>query len=458
MSEIIPQSEDVGATINEQGIPEGNSFSESFWTKKKTLILIALSIALFLLLGLSIFLLIKDTYWYSNFAQKMSPHDKEPLAMVAPKEGWNSEDKKYMNDLLLKMDYYQPSYLPLSFQKVADGPNNDFAIYSLFKSSTNSSQYATLTMQQYPVEEVNKLSNSLMFQRVAPRDKVIANFEKIENEEGRDPKRLEKLTINGYPAIYIETPGYALDPYFSLGFGGSEDEKKLATKNDRTLLIYMPKQIIELTLGFAFDVSSDESLQELTKMGESLAIAQVAPELKITDKDALLIEQEALRMNAHNIAFALLSYYKEKGSQAWELDSNCNNGQEPATLLASSPEFKSCLEDIKADLYGVDDPQYYNPDLFSQLFVTGHVNDQLVQEGAERELKIIPQTKPGRSRVCYQAKVMNEYVGGMASESPPFYIDGYPMFNQKGEIDLSCKDDPVGKGCYYCEIMLEKFN
>ena len=223
----------------------------------------------------------------------------------------------------------------------------------------------------------------------------------------------------------------------------------MRTEHEKYLYIFTPTTVLEFRLDYAYLISSEEAEQELVKMAESLQKGIVPSELALTPQENEKIEQESMRRMASDIKQLLKKYKQEHTFYVWENIENC---PEPLATQATSPEFKPCLEQIEKYLL-TNSFNHYNAQLLSNFFINASGQEDFYDPNFNtEEIEIIPIRKPYEPRICFKATIVSDYVARSLEDDqyPPQYVDGYPMFTREGTVDLSCRENPTKKECYYC--------
>ena len=378
----------------------------------------------------------------SQYLETTPPNDNlnissDILTLLPPEKGWDYKGKRKLLDILEEIDYLQPSYIPPSFSKSHDYPTDYGSIVTTYKPMSNESNYASLTFTQSTEE--NRLIKS--------QDKITEEARKKHQNDTSNRLKIETAESNSN-YIYMETPAYALDPYFDPSFSGSEDERKYSQNSDKYLHVFRENYSLVFKLGFGYDIATEDAKAMLVQMADSLSPGIIPPDVALTQQDELLLKNETARQNTASIAFTFEKYQFEFGRMPWEINPDCNGGIVPSRVKVSDAKFRPCLEMIWPLL---SDPDSIDENLFDEMYFWGKSYEIFHNPpNGHEEITIVHKKDTDEPRICYKSFILSDYVNSFLKRNPRRFIDDYPMFSHEGKVDVECKDNPIERGCYHC--------
>jgi len=378
-----------------------------------------------------------------NLINKYSRMDFSDIntRLIEPNTGWDVYTQKNLNELIDRIGYYQPTYLPNNFVKNYDTANNTFSIMTVYssKSVINRSSYSSLVLEQYPIDEAKAHFNSYISDS--------GDFNLQEDKLSENTKYYELIETGTDSLHYFETTPRPLDPYFASSFSGSKDEQMMRNSVDRHMVLIKQESVLELNLGFGYEIDREATIKILKDIMTSLVKVDVTKQANLNSKDLAIIDFDITSAEAWKIVYALDAYKNEKGDYPWNLSNTCNNGKEPNKVNASSNEFSSCL-DVLLPYTPYQKP--FNEKYLSYITIIAGETENFSHISKNNSNNIYKSYTP---RACFKPTSLGEYEQKSARSGN--YIDEYPMYTNEAKINLDCMAKPFEKECFTCRTSIK---
>lgn len=390
-----------------------------------------------ILISASIILVLLIPQITAEFKNKFPP--KNYLVFIPPPQGLNTEAKKKLNNLLLKIDYLQPSYIPINFVKSYDfvepfAVAADSGIMTNYKATNTNFMYSGLGMNQIPISE--------------------AQYKNVAEVPSDSRYPAKTLFIKNQPAIYMQQPPQLIDPGYQAGWWDSEERKLLIKGNtNKSLYLFTSKSLIVFTIGYTNSISGPKAESELIRMAQSLQIGKVPEYLTLNTEDIAELTTTSIRNMANILSMAHFGYLLEKKEFPWQTTTNCLGGVAPKEVQLSSREFTGCLDLLKPQ-FSLSEKVYYNEALLSSLYISyGDVENFYQPNVNSQSLQIFKSKLP---KICYKPLELSDYVKSYLKKNGSHYTEDYPMYTRAGKVNEYCKSNPETQECYACTRILNE--